>query len=107
MEILTALEIVRAHEEKGAEFVMDECGVPKFHYKGKKCLIGICIPTTIYYNSVDLESMTLAEIRLLGLISVGDYVAFRAIDMIQVVDRNMWKSKIGAMINGERKSRSR
>lgn len=52
------LEIALCHAKRGAKFLRDDSGRPRFRIGSKTDLLGAFIPLSIYYETDRIESMT-------------------------------------------------
>jgi len=93
------LEIAREHARRGAKFLRDENGVPRFRVGSETDLLGALIPQSLYWATPKVESSTTYELCDSGIWTRDELEIINRIDRVQAChDEASWPTKLQELL---------
>lgn len=94
------LEIALYHAKRGAKFLHDDSGVPRFRIGSKTDLLGVFIPLSIYYETDRVESMTTYDLCDRKILTREQLEIVNRLDHIQACHpEEAWAQKIQDLLD--------
>lgn len=92
------IEIAREHARRGAVFLRDEYGIPRFRVGPRTDLLGALIPQSLYYSTPKIESSTTYELCD-NIWTREQLEVANQIDHIQAIyDESQWVKKLDKLL---------